>query len=81
MGWLGWLGWPLRRLRRALARRRETSRRRREHVALLAELAATGLPEDPSGSPPRLLAIGSWAFPVYSQSFVYQELAALVASS
>ncbi|MBP9143736.1 MAG: glycosyltransferase family 4 protein [Thermoanaerobaculia bacterium] len=71
---------PLRRFVRGLARRRETARRRQEHEALLAELSAAGLPGDSVGAPPRLLAIGSWEFPVYSQSFVYQELAALVAA-
>ena len=75
-----WLRGPVRRLLRRLARRRETARRRREHQALLAELSAAGTADVAAGAPPRLLAIGSWRFPEYSQSFVYQELAALVAA-
>jgi hypothetical protein len=71
---------PARRLVGRLSRRRETARRRKEHVALLAELSAAGSTRPPDGARPRLLAIGSWRFPVYSQSFVYQELAALAAA-
>ena len=71
---------PLRRLARALARRRETARRKSEYLALLAELSAANSVAVPDGARPRLLAIASWSFPVYSQSFVYQELAALDAA-
>ncbi len=71
---------PLRRLMRALSRRRETARRRAQHLTLLAELLAASSAVVPDGARPRLLAIGSWSFPAYSQSFVYQELAALEAA-
>ncbi len=70
------LGWGV----RALSRRRETARRQREHLTLLAELSAANSAVVPDGARPRLLAIASWSFPVYSQSFVYQELAALDAA-
>lgn len=70
----------LRRLRAGLRRRRETARRQVEHDALLAELAAARAARAPTGNATRLLAIGAWSFPLYSQSFVYQELAALVAA-
>lgn len=71
---------PVRRLLGRLRRRRETARRRREHSALLAELSVAGSSRESAGARPRLLAISSWRFPVYSQSFVYQELAALAAA-
>ncbi len=74
------LGGLLRRLVRALARRRNTARRARDQRALLAGLAAERSLEGPVARRPRVLAIGSWSFPVYSQSFVYQELAALRAA-
>jgi glycosyltransferase involved in cell wall biosynthesis len=70
----------LRRLLGGLARRRETARRQGEHLTLLAELSAAVAVPAPDGACPRLLAIGAWVFPVYSQSFVYQELAALAAA-
>jgi len=61
-----WLKAPLRRLRRALARAR--------HAAV-----RSALERRPVARPgaPRVLAIGHFRFPVYSQSFVYQELASL----
>ena len=68
---------PVRRLLGRLRRRRETARRRAEHQALLADLSATASSHALDGASPRLLAIGAWVFPVYSQSFVYQELAVL----
>ena len=70
----------LRRLVGGFSRRRETARRRSEHQTLLTELAAASSANLPDGDRPRLLAVASWSFPVYSQSFVYQELAALVAA-
>jgi glycosyltransferase involved in cell wall biosynthesis len=69
-------GLGLGRLAGRIARRFETARRSREYRALLAGLAS-GV-TDPTR--PRILAIGAWSFPLYSQSFVYQELAALVAA-
>lgn len=74
-----WLRRPLRRLVGRLRRRRETARRLVGHRTLLAELSACAATDAEGGAPPRLLAIGSWSFPVYSQSFVYQELSALAA--
>lgn len=70
----------LRRLRGGLRRRRETARRQAEHQSLVTELSAAASAVVSPAAAPRLLAIGSWTFPVYSQSFVYQELAALVAA-
>lgn len=70
----------LRRLRGGLRRRRETARRQVEHQSLVTELSAAASAVVSPAAAPRLLAIGSWSFPVYSQSFVYQELAALVAA-
>lgn len=70
----------LRRLRNGLRRRRETARRQAEHHSLLAELAAASAAQAAERGGPRLLAIGAWSFPLYSQSFVYQELATLVAA-
>ncbi len=67
---------PLLRLTRALARRRITARRALEYRELLGGLSAERI----DLLRPRLLAIGSWSFPLYSQSFVYQELSALLAS-
>lgn len=71
---------PLRRLLAKLRRRRETARRRIEYQVLLAELSAASAAGVPTAAGPRLLAIGAWVFPVHSQSFVYQELTALVAA-
>lgn len=64
---LRWLKAPWRRLRRLLARRR--------HAATRSELARRV-----AARAPRLLAIGHFRFPVYSQGFVYQELASLAAA-
>ncbi|MEO8197002.1 MAG: glycosyltransferase, partial [Thermoanaerobaculia bacterium] len=75
-----WLRDPVRRLLAKLRRRRETARRRAEHQILLAELSAASSASVPTAAGPRLLAIGAWVFPVHSQSFVYQELTALVAA-
>ena len=71
---------PLRRLLGKFRRRRETARRLAEHRALLSELSSAASTRGRNGAPPRLLAIGAWTFPVFSQSFVYQELAALAAA-
>lgn len=70
----------LRRLVARFRRRRETARHLAEHRALLSELSACATTAAAGGAPPRLLAIGAWTFPVFSQSFVYQELAALAAA-
>ena len=72
------LGKPLRRLVRALARRRITARNSRAYRVLLAGLSAERSVDGSDALRPRVLAIGSWSFPVYSQSFVYQELASLL---
>lgn len=71
---------PVRRLLGRLRRRRETAQRRSEYRILLADLAAAASADVSTPPAPRLLAIGAWVFPLYSQSFVYQELAALAAA-
>ncbi|MFN7941324.1 MAG: glycosyltransferase family 4 protein [Thermoanaerobaculia bacterium] len=64
------IGRPLRRLRSAWREARVAWRRRR-----LAAAAGRG-----ADGAPRVLALASWTFPVYSQSFVHQELACLAAA-
>jgi glycosyltransferase involved in cell wall biosynthesis len=61
---------PLRRLRSAWREALVAWRRRR-----LATAAGRG-----GDGAPRILALASWTFPVYSQSFVHQELASLAAA-
>lgn len=49
------------------------------HEALLARLRAEAWMASlgPATAPPRILATACWTFPIYSQTFVHQEVAAL----
>lgn len=65
---------------KGLPKRFAEARSRAAFERLLAGLETESASTRPGGPSLRLLAIGSWTFPLHSQSFVYQELAALVAA-